>query len=314
MTFLAAVLLITPAAEPAPLVLAGGGVRLTIHPPDATTGSYRGSRFDWSGIVATAEVGGHSVFGYWKSTHDPLNHDDVPGTAEEFGHGEPLGYADAPAGGTFVKIGVGELVKPDDKAYQFARRYPIAKPGGWQVTAGERSVEFRQQLAHPSGYGYRYVKRVELAPDGFVIRRTLANTGTRPIDTDHYGHNFLTVDGDPIGPHYALRFPFPPRARTPDGLRDVAAVRGDRLVFLVPLTRGFVQSQIEGFGVKAEDNRITVEHRPSKLAMTIATDRALLKVNVWSVTTTLCPEPFVRIQVDPGRETAWSTRYEFKPN
>jgi hypothetical protein len=312
MTWLTPLLLLVPAAEPPRHVLAGDGVQLILHPPDAGTGSYRGTRFDWSGIVATAEVGGHTVFGYWKSTHDPLNHDDVPGTAEEFGHDEPLNFSAAPAGGTFVKIGVGELVKPDDKKYQFGRRYPIAKAGAWKVTTDERSVEFRQALSHPSGYAYLYTKRVELAPKGFVIRRTLANAGTKPIDSDHYGHNFLTVDGDPIGPNYALRFPFPPRAAAPEGLRNIAAIRGDRLVFLNPLTRGHVQSRIEGFGAKAEDNRVTVEHRPSKLAMTIVNDRPLLKFNFWSVPTTLCPEPYVRIQVDPGRETSWSTRYEFE--
>jgi hypothetical protein len=45
--------------------------------------------------------------------------------------------------------------------------------------------------------------------------------------------------------------------------------------------------------------------------MTIINDRPLAKINVWSVTTTLCPEPFVQIKADPGREVSWATRYEF---
>jgi hypothetical protein len=306
-----ALLLLAPAAEPPRHVLAGDGVKLTIDLPDPAAGYYRGPRFDWSGIVATAEVGGHTVFGYWKSTHDPANHDDVPGTAEEFSHDEPLGYAAAPVGGTFVKIGVGELVKPNEPKYHFAHRY-VVKPAAWQVATGERAVEFRQELSHASGYGYRYTKRVELAPGGFVIRRTLANTGTKPIDTDHYGHHFMTVDADPVGPNYALRFGFTPRAADPAGLRDVAAIRGDRLVFLKPLATGYVQTRVEGFGDRAADNRVSVEHAPSKLVMTIVNDRPLLKLNVWSMKTTLCPEPFVRVQVEPGRETTWSTRYEFE--
>src|SRR5581483_7128613 len=280
---LSALLLIPAADPPAPRhVLEGGGVKLTIDLPDPTTGYYRGTRFDWSGVVATAEVGGHTVFGYWKPTHDPGNHDDIPGTAEEFGHDEPLGYADAPVGGTFVKIGVGELVKPAEAKYRFAYRYTIAKPGTWQVTTGDKAVEFRQELTH-GGYGYRYVKRVELAPGGFVIRRTLTNTGSKRIDTDDYVHNFMTVDGDPVGPNYALRFPFPPRAVEPQGLRDVAAIRGDRLVFLKPLTTGSVQTLIAGFGPKAEDNQVSVEHAPSKLTLRIVNDRPLLKFNVWTI-------------------------------
>jgi hypothetical protein len=309
--FTAALLLLTPAAEPPRHVLEGGGVKLTLDLPDAATGYYRGTRFDWSGVVATAEVGGHTAFGYWKSTHDPANHDDVPGTAEEFGHDQPLGYADAPVGGTFVKIGVGELVKPQEPKYRFARNYTIARPGTWQISTGDGWIEFRQELAHAGGYGYRYVKRVELAPRGFVIRRTLTNTGTRPIDTDHYGHHFLTVDGDPVGPNYALRFPFRPRATDPAGLRDIAAIRDDRLVFVKPLVQGQVQSQIAGFGDRAADNQVSVEHAASGVVLRIANDRPLAKFNVWSVKTTLCPEPFVQITVAPGRETAWATRYEF---
>ncbi len=316
---LAAVVLLAPAtgtrsAEPdVPRhVLTGDGIKLTLDLPDAQKGFYRGTRFDWSGLVATAEVGGHIVFGYWKSTHNPANHDDVAGTAEEFGHDKPLGYDEAPVGGTFLKIGVGELEKVAEPRYRFFSNYKIVRPGTWTVTPGERAVEFRQEMKHPSGYGYRYTKRVELAGRGFVIQRTLTNTGTKTIDTDHYGHHFLTVDGEPIGPSYALRFGFPAKAKDPKGFRDIAAVRGDRLEFLRPIGEGSVQSQIEGWGDRPEDNRVTVEHAKSGLSLRIINDRPLVKFNVWSVPTTLCPEPFVRLVVEPGKDVTWTTRYEFE--
>jgi hypothetical protein len=312
LTPLVLLLLLAPAAEPPRHVLEGGGIKLTIDLPDAANGYYRGARFDWSGLVASAEVGGHTVFGPWKSTHDPANHDDVAGTAEEFGHDEPLGYAAAPVGGTFVKIGVGELVKPAEAKYHFSHNYKIAKPGTWKITTGDNFVEFRQVLTYPAGYGYRYVKRVEMVQAGFVIRRTLANTGTKSIDTDHYGHHFLTVDGDPVGPNYSLWFPWPPRAKDPAGLRDIADIRGDRLVYVKPLDQGQVQSQFVGFGEKAEDNRVTVEHAASGLKMSIINDRPLAKFNLWSLKTTLCPEPFVHIKIEPGGSASWSTRYQFE--
>src|SRR4051812_12289404 len=99
-------------------VLTDGRLTLTVLLPDAKTGFYRGTRFDWSGVVEKAEVNGHTLFGYWKATHDPTNHDDVPGTAEEFGTATspvagPLGYREAKSGQTFLKIGVGELEKID---------------------------------------------------------------------------------------------------------------------------------------------------------------------------------------------------------
>jgi hypothetical protein len=293
-------------------VLRGDGLKLTLYLPDAKAGFYRGTRFDWSGVVATVETGGHTVFGYWKAEHNPANHDDVPGTAEEFGHDEPLGYAEAKSGGTFLKIGVGELEKPAEPRYRFFHNYKIVKPGEWKITTGERAVEFRQELSHPSGYGYRYAKRAALdGTNKFVIERTLTNTGTRRLDTDHYGHHFLTVDGEPIGPSYALRFGFPARATEPQGLRDIAAVRDGAWVFLKPLDRGYVQSQVVGWADTADQNRVTVEHAPSGLALRIQGDRPLAKFNVWSVRTTLCPEPFVRLTVEPGQSVSWATRYTF---
>jgi hypothetical protein len=294
-------------------VLQGGGLKLTVYLPDAKAGFYRGTRFDWSGIVATAEVDGHTVFGYWKATHDPANFEDAPGTAEELGNEAPLGYAEAKVGGTFVKIGVGELEKPAEPRYRFSTNYKIVKPGTWQVTPGDRAIDFRQELSHPpTGYAYRYHKRVAIAGDRtFVIERTLTNTGTRRLDTDHYGHNFLTVDNDPVGPNYTLRFGFPATAVTPAGLRDIAAVRDGAWVFLKPLESGHVQSRVVGWQDVAEQHRVTVEHRPSGLAMRIQGDRPLTKFNVWSVRTTLCPEPYVQLSVEPGQSVSWATRYTF---
>src|SRR5689334_67880 len=88
-------------------VLTNGALTLTVLLPDASRGYYRGSRFDWSGLVARAECGGHSLFAPWKSPHDPTDPEGAFGTAEEFGMKGPDGYTEAKAGETFLKIGVG---------------------------------------------------------------------------------------------------------------------------------------------------------------------------------------------------------------
>jgi hypothetical protein len=317
-TIALALLFITPqarAADPPRHVLTDGRLTLTVLLPDAATGFYRGTRFDWSGVVEKAEVNGHTLFGYWKATHDPTNHDDVPGTAEEFGTvnspgGGPLGYRDAKPGQTFVKIGVGQLEKVEEPRYVFTRRYKLVKPGAWEVTADKDWVEFRQEVAHPAGYDYRYVKRITFltgadAP-GFRIARTLTNTGTRRLETDHYAHHFMTIDGDPIGPNYTIRFGFPARVRGDDRLGDAAAIRDGALVFRKPLDTGSVFAELGGG--PAEQHRITVEHT-SGVKLDIAGDRPLTKCNVWSVKTTLCPEPFVELRLDPGEAVTWETRY-----
>src|SRR5438477_3840339 len=116
---LASILLGAPgrAAEPPRHVLEGQGLKLTVQLPDAQNGYYRGTRFDWSGLVTRAEFGGHVVFSDWLGKNDPNFHSSGSGTSEEFT--EPLGYAEAPVGGTYVKIGIGELEKGKEPKYHF---------------------------------------------------------------------------------------------------------------------------------------------------------------------------------------------------
>ena len=49
-------------------------------------------------------------------------------------NGKGLGFDQAKAGGTFLKIGVGVLRKPDDQDYSPYRLYPIQDGGQWTIT------------------------------------------------------------------------------------------------------------------------------------------------------------------------------------
>ena len=89
----------------------------TLFLPDAETGYYRGARFDWAGQISELKYRGHSFFGQWFEKYDPYLHDAIMGPVEAF---DPIGYETAEPGGTYVKIGIGALEKPDDKNYHFA--------------------------------------------------------------------------------------------------------------------------------------------------------------------------------------------------
>ena len=81
-------------------------IKMKLFLPDPDKGYYRGTRFDWSGVISQLEYEGHNYFGEWKATHDPEVHDDIVGPVEEFRtKGTALGYDEAKAGEPFVKIG-----------------------------------------------------------------------------------------------------------------------------------------------------------------------------------------------------------------
>src|SRR5579859_6142303 len=80
------------------VVIKNTKLKFTVYQPDASKGFYRGTRFDHAGVFGHVEFAGHKVFGPWKDTHDPTNHDDIVGPCDEFGIDSPLGYDDAPVG------------------------------------------------------------------------------------------------------------------------------------------------------------------------------------------------------------------------
>ncbi|MDQ2898520.1 MAG: hypothetical protein M3Y07_01820 [Acidobacteriota bacterium] len=142
--------------------------------------SYQGTRFDWSGIVASLQYKGHEYFGQWYDRHDPKIHDAITGPVEEFlSNDAGLGYNEAKPGGTFVRIGVGVVRKPDEKGYRRFETYEIVEPGKRAMRSGPDWIEFTQELASDDGYAYVYRKQ-----DAPVDQRE-ARTGDRARAKEH---------------------------------------------------------------------------------------------------------------------------------
>jgi len=193
--------------------IASARIHAQLYLPDAQSGYYRGTRFDWSGVIAALEWNGHSYFGQWFERYDPTLHDAITGPVEEFlTNGAGLGYDEARPGERFVRIGVGALRKPDESAYRRFATYEIVDPGTWAVRKGADWIEFAHEVKDTAGYAYVYRKRVRLIKDSLVLEHHLKNTGRKAIATSVYNHDFFMLDRQPTGPDIVVRFPFAPRA------------------------------------------------------------------------------------------------------
>src|SRR5262249_37030224 len=154
--------------------------------------------------------------------------------------------------GTFIKIGVGVLRKPQEGGnYNRFRLYDIVDPGTWKVRTTADAIEFTHDLADPAtGFGYRYQKIIKLADNqpAMVMDHTLKNTGKRKIDSTVYNHNFLVLDGQPPGPDFALKMPFEIKSkRAPNS--GLAEIRGKQFVYLKALKdKDTVAADLNGFG------------------------------------------------------------------
>lgn len=291
--------------------ISNGNIRASLYLPDAESGYYRGTRFDWSGAVNSLKWNGHEYFGQWFERYDPRIHDSITGPVEEFLSGDSgLGYGEAKIGDLFVRIGVGVVRKPDEPAYRRFETYEIVDPGKWTITKGSDKIELTHELRETNGYSYVYRKTLRLSKDTLVLDHRLRNTGRKPIKTSVYNHNFFTIDGQPTGPDFVVRFPFAPRAARP--LNGFAEVRGSAIVFLKPFERRqTIFTELEGFGATAKDYGFQLENQKTGAGVRVTGDRPLLKLLFWSAEKTICPEPYIDVSADPGKESTWRITYEF---
>lgn len=329
--FLTSIFTLSAAAQHPTATISNGKVKATLYLPDAKTGFYRGTRFDWSGIVSSLKYAGHNYYGPWYTKFSPDVSDYIydgadivsgpctrmMGVPEEFTSSPdnlPLGWKEAKIGGTFVKIGVGALRKPDDQPYSNYRLYEIVNGGKWTVRKSSTSVEFKQVLDDPgSGYGYVYTKRVSLTPGKaqMVIEHSLKNTGKRIIRTTVYDHNFTSIDHRPPGPGLSIQFGFRARPAQPFGAMPME-MRGDRLIFTRTLAgQDKVGDLFEGFGVSAKDYNLCIEDRRAGAGIHITGDRPLVKLNLWGIRTVISPEPFIGMTIAPGSEFTWKITYDY---
>jgi hypothetical protein len=299
-----------------------------VYLPDAERGFYRGTRFDWAGVIGSLEYNGHHYFGPFFEKFNPAVADVVigdpveaginsaaTGPVEEFVNGPDgtvRGYAEAKPGEAFCKIGVGALRKTDDAPYSSYVNYPILNGGKRSINVRADSVEFTHEVDCSSGYAYAYGKTIRMLKDEPVmtIAHKLVNTGTKPIETQVYDHNFLTIDNQSTGPDVTISFAFSPKPT--DKLDPLAEIRGNQLHF----SKEFKGSdtfygEFKGFENTAKDYEIRVENQKTSAGVEIRGDRPLVTLGIWAVRTVVAPEPFIEINVAPGKEFTWTYTYRF---
>jgi hypothetical protein len=326
---IAVILGLSCAAQYPTATIANGKVKATLYLPDAKNGYYRGTRFDWSGMVGSLEYAGHNYYGKWFDRVDPKVYDfsfvgpeivtnpcnSVTGVPEEFvSNSVALGWNEAKVGGTFIKIGVGALRKPDEHPYSNFRLYEIVDGGKWTVHQTSSSVEFTQELSDPaSGYGYVYRKRVSLTPGKpqMVLEHSLRNTGKRSIQTSVYDHNFMDMDNQAPGPDLAIKLGFQAQPVPPVNT-NLVEFRGNQIAVTRPLSgQDIIMVHFRGFSTDAKDYDFRVENRKLGFGVRATADRPLSSAAMWGVRSVVSLEPFIEMNIDPGSEFTWKITYDY---
>jgi hypothetical protein len=295
-------------------ILTNGKMKVTILIPDTTSGYYRSTRFDWSGIVAQVEYKGHSYFQNWEhydgslkdGIHDPLNNGTGTGTAEEFRI--PLSYDDAKPGDPFIKIGVGILEKAENKPHHWAFPYKIINLGKWKIWSAENKISFVQDLNGVVGFGYRYEKQIVLKKNAseITVIHKLTNTGNKSIYTKTYCHNFLRFDNEFIGPDYNIAFSKPIAAIS--DFSSKATVIGHSFNLNKDLSDS---GPVEGDINANASTSFTVTNTKTNTGIVISSDTHPVSFYLYTWRMAFCPEPMIEINVKPGESFVWKTNYKF---
>lgn len=290
--------------------ITNGIINAKIYLPDVEKGYYRSTRFDWSGNMPSLEYKGHSYFGQWFREYSPEIHDAIMGPVEDF---NPIYYSDTQPGGSFIKPGVGVLLKPDNKPYSFWRLYPVINFGTWIVNKEPNQIQFIHELEDNScSYRYEKIIRLVIGKPKMLILHTLKNTGNSIIETSVYNHNLFVIDKQEVGPGFQVIFPFNIIGEGP-GIDDKAVIDGNKIVFMKYLDEkeDVYCDEIKGFGPGIEDYEIKVENHNTGAGVKITCDQPLSQLAFWSCSSTLCPEPYIFIKINPGQEFSWEISYEF---
>lgn len=286
-----------------------------MDPLAATGDRYNtGLRFTPLAAVLGVTMDGHTYL------YNPIEHDQVSdhgGLASEFDlvtpddpdAWMPPGYHDAAPGEGFVKVGVGVLAKPATRYSLFSKLTAITLPLV-QVTWQDSAAAFTQSCQGVNGYAYELTAWVECVSNRLKIDWQLTNTGTKPLTTRQYAHNFFRFDEHDVGPGYVLHFPYDFQAQ---GLMPQQQQHGRQIHFqrripqwvnlVVPYPQAY-----QGF------NQCVLEHHPGGQRVTCLTSMAGMRTAIHGRPDYVSPEQFIQIQLTAGQTARWERGYVFESN
>lgn len=274
---------------------------------------YRGSRFDWNGLVSSVKFQGIQVLGQEKPLFQRNARIFGRGLHNEFGIIRPLGYDECQSGQWFPKIGTGWL-KRDDKPYSFFTQYPVEPVTTTFEKTDDSRVVFTSNSGVRNGWGWHYTKEIEVKENSFVIRYSLENIGSKVLETDEYVHNFLCINNQKIDSSYVLEFPFPldtSRCKEVVDPEDLLSVSGNSVQLTKIASKqyylgGLSEGVTEKEGLAAQ---WTLTERKTGISITETGSFKPSGMHVWGWKKVISPEVFFSFHIEPGNVMTWERIY-----
>jgi hypothetical protein len=144
-----------------------------------------------------------------------------------------------------------------------------------------------------------------------ILEHSLRNTGTKPIRTTVYNHNFFVLDNEGPSRDLTITAPFQIESPRPP-TTGLLEARGNQLVYLKTLTgTDRATATIRGFGATAKDYDLRVENKELGAGYHVVGDRPLSNIAVWSIRTVNAVEPYISMSIEPGQNYTWTLHYDY---
>jgi hypothetical protein len=315
-----------------PIIIRSNHLTAEIAAPGAV---YNRTRFDWTGFITQVTLDASHTF-CGPEDQDPAVGTGGIGICNEFGIEKAIGYEDALPGQEFPKLGIGLLIRPDANPYNFFRPYEIARRFPIRVEAAPQQVRFIVDPLDCRGYAVRETKIIRVDENFLQIDYLLENTGSRPITTHEYCHNFIAINRQPLGPNYSLRFPYPVRFEeihetyrgflppllrriTPGFIlknlvkrqlsQDVLQVSGQQIRWKNTPEKSFYARPL-GFSQTGQP-QWEIIYEPGGVGLREYDSFAPERVAIWGTGSVVSAEIFNPIDLPPGQSQSWTRRFEF---
>lgn len=288
-------------------LLSDGDLVVEVMDPNNPERYNRGARFSPVASVLRAVKNGKD-FLFSPVKHNPEK--DNAGLPMEFDlsrESPPPGFSEAKIGEGYLKIGVG-IVRKITKTYNFFNPGELISPAPTTVTWGKNQADFEQIFPEFHGYAYTLSAGIRIQSPTIFIRCKLTNTGTKPIVTEQYTHNFFSFDNAPVGPDYEVRFPYDFDV---SGLPPSQKKNGRSLFYLETLSTPLNTTVIPPANF-AGPGTVLTRQTANGQQITATTSLPVTRTFVHANAAYLCPEQFVRISLRPGESLEWTRRYELE--
>ena len=114
---------------------------------------------------------------------------------------------EAQVGERYPKLGVGLILKEDDKPYTFTNLTYDIEYFPVDIEASKSQAVFKTGAIPCLGYAAEQTKTVTVEGNTLTVEWEFKNVGEKEIKTGEYCHNFINVDGMAMSPDYVLETP-----------------------------------------------------------------------------------------------------------